>query len=225
MKGLIVKDLRLFFDQKMLIFIGLACAFICIFTLKDPSFIIGYLTIMASCMGAVTVAYDEMNNGRAYIFTLPYSREKYAVSKYVFAFGLGITTLAVTTVIGLTINVIMKYDSIQNFLLGASGFLIPVFLAPAVMIPVSLKFGHARSRIVMFIVMGFVIAIVTCLSFFDGVVVSVGQEEEMLQVDLFEHFSYSMNFIQIMAAGIIGSVIAFAASLALSIGIVKKMQF
>ncbi|MCR4649957.1 MAG: ABC-2 transporter permease [Lachnospiraceae bacterium] len=225
MKGLIVKDLRLFLDQKVLIFIGLVCAFLCIFTLKDPSFIIGYLTIMASCMGAVTVAYDEMNNGRAYIFTLPYSREKYAVSKYVFAFGLGMVTLAATTVIGLVLNVIMKYDSIQNFLLGAAGFLIPVFLAPAVMIPISLKFGHARSRIVLFIVMGFVIAIVTGLSFFDGVAVSVVEEEEVVQLDLFNRFSQSLNYLQIMTAGIIGSAVAFAASLALSIGIVKKMQF
>ena len=56
MKGLLVKDLRIAAEQKTLLALMLFCALICLFTMRDPTFVIGYMCLICATLGSTTCA-------------------------------------------------------------------------------------------------------------------------------------------------------------------------
>ena len=92
MKGLLIKDFKLMMMQKNFFLSIIAIAVVLTVFVKNPSFIIGYLTFIGSVFTLSTISYDEFDNGNAFLFSLPITRKLYALEKYVFGFLTGAFT-------------------------------------------------------------------------------------------------------------------------------------
>ena len=81
MTGLLMKDLMMLKCQKQFFFVMGVVGLMFLVIYDNPTLVFGYLTIMFSFIPLTTLAYDDADNGSAYLFTLPVSRKGYLVEK------------------------------------------------------------------------------------------------------------------------------------------------
>ena len=226
MKGLLVKDLRIASQQKFLLLLMAGCGIICLFTMKDTAFIIGYATLLCGMLGTTTCAYDDLNHGMSFLLTLPYSRKAYVLEKYLFSIAAGIAGWSISTVIAAISQIVFLKKPIgAEFLNGALTFIIPLFLIPTVMIPILLKFGQARSRIVMFTIMGIVFAIGGVLALAGSTHIGFANEiNNNIEIVTFSFKSLVSSF-WIAGAGTGISLLCYLASMIVSIFIMKNKEY
>ena len=80
MKGLFVKDLKLMMLQKNFLLLILASVIGMMIFIDDVIFPLGFLSFIVSLFTVSTISYDDFDNGNAFLFTLPITRNHYAVS-------------------------------------------------------------------------------------------------------------------------------------------------
>ena len=75
-------------------FLGMAALMAVLYLIiyKNPTFAVVFITVMCTMFTVSTLSYDEYENGMAYLFTLPISRNTYVLEKYVFALVNSIVT-------------------------------------------------------------------------------------------------------------------------------------
>lgn len=154
MKGLLIKDFKLMMMQKNFFLAIIGIAIIMTVFIKNPSFIIGYLTFIGSVFTLSTVSYDEFDNGNAFLFSLPITRKIYALEKYVFGFLSGACSCLVSLVLCTVFGLIFGNYSVLDSLITA-GMSFPMFLLMLLlMLPVHLKFGSEKGKIAILGVLG-----------------------------------------------------------------------
>ena len=152
MKGLLIKDFKLMMMQKNFFLSIIAIAVVLTVFVKNPSFIIGYLTFIGSVFTLSTISYDEFDNGNAFLFSLPITRKLYALEKYVFGFLTGACSCLISLILCMIFGLIFGNYSISDSLMTA-GMSFPMFLfLLLLMLPVHLKFGSEKGKIAVFIV-------------------------------------------------------------------------
>lgn len=145
MKGLLIKDFMYMKKQKSFLLLILAASAYMMVALADVSFMIGYISCIYCMFLVGTISYDELDNGYAFLFTLPFSRKDYAVSKYLFGLlwcftgGLG---MAVLYAIGLCAKGVKPET--MGVILNAIIFLTVGILVMAFMLPLQFKYGNAK---------------------------------------------------------------------------------
>ena len=159
MLGLLEKDLRLTLTRKQTLVIFFVVALIMGMSM-DGSFIVAYLTMLATILAVGTISYDEFDNGFAFLMTLPFSRKTYVREKYLFSLLLAGAAWCVGAILFCVVSGI-RHDtaSLKEALPMLVAILPVMYLTAAVMIPLQLKYGTEKSRIVLLILFG-VIAIV-----------------------------------------------------------------
>ena len=118
-------------EKQFLVIIGVI-GLMMLIIYDNPSFVFGYLTVMLSFLPITTLAYDDAENGAAYLFSLPVTRRGYVAEKYLFSIGFTLVTGAV--VYGVVwVGCLLKRYSIQaeemGMLLLASLSISVLFLA------------------------------------------------------------------------------------------------
>ncbi len=169
MLGLMEKDLRLTLTRKQTLLIFFVVALFMGLSM-DGAFIIGYLTMLATIVAVGTISYDEFDNGFAFLMTLPFDRKTYVREKYLFSLILAAAAWGAGTILYCLGNVIHHSAISPASELPVLIAILPVlYLSAAVMIPLQLKYGSEKSRIVLFIIFG-IIAIVVfgAKNFFTG---------------------------------------------------------
>lgn len=147
MKGLLIKDFKLMMMQKNFFLSIIAIAVVLTVFVKNPSFIIGYLTFIGSVFTLSTISYDEFDNGNAFLFSLPITRKLYALEKYVFGFLTGACSCLISLILCMIFGLIFGNYSISDSLMTA-GMSFPMFLfLLLLMLPVHLKFGSEKGKI------------------------------------------------------------------------------
>lgn len=152
MKGLLIKDLSYIKQSKLLQTAGLITL---IFAFAGGNMVTTYLAVMSASMLQTTFTYDEYKGGMKYILTLPVTRKQYVQSKFLLAGLLGI----VGTVFGLAINTVVSLIKggsmfeILDIAILFAGVMIIVLLLTAIYIPLLLKFGVERGRLMAFMMM------------------------------------------------------------------------
>lgn len=218
MKGLLVKDFRLMKGQKnflVLLFIMIAFVFI---SGMDASFFIGYLPFLLMIAAMSTITYDEFDNGMAFLMVLPISRKLYVQEKYLFGGVLGFTGLASAFVLFL-ISEINKGSSMTftQYVLLFLCFLAFVILFLCLMIPIQLKFGSEKGRIVLFIIFFGII----------GMVYLVSKITDKIPAQVIEVFrgiqKLPFGILAALAVGIY--ILALFISLKISLGIMEKKEW
>ncbi len=156
MLGLIEKDLRLTLARKQTLLIFLIMVPVMGLS-TNGYFVISYLTMLAVTTALGTIGYDESDNGLAFLMTLPFDRKTYVREKYLFSFIMAISAWCIGTILYFA-GSIARHNAIN--LTGELPILIafvPVlYLSAAIMIPLRLKYGSEKSRIVIFILFGFI---------------------------------------------------------------------
>lgn len=155
MRGLLVKDLRLTLVRKQTLIMFAAMAII-MGVAMEGSFVVGYLTMLATIISMSTVTYDEYDNGYPFLLTLPFDKKTYVIEKYLFSFIAEIVAWFFGVVMYVIVNI-----AVRNITVNITEEIVPLliiiplmYLAAIVMIPTQLKFGSERSRIVLFVVFG-----------------------------------------------------------------------
>lgn len=182
MKGLLIKDVRLLASQKNFFAVVIVIALIVMMTTENPSFAIGYVTFLFPMFTLSTISYDEFDNGYAFLFTLPIRRKEYVLEKYIFGLLVGgISWLGVTL-----ITMIYQMAAVPGFQakewLVSSAYMISIMvLMLSVVIPLVMKFGGDKSRIVLMLIVGIFIAVIFALNtFFDSSQMDLGEGLESI---------------------------------------------
>ncbi|MBE6014942.1 MAG: ABC-2 transporter permease [Lachnospiraceae bacterium] len=217
MSGLLTKDFRLITQRKesFLMFIIIAAV---MGYAMDGSFVVGYMTLLGTTLGIGTLSYDEMDNGMPFIMTWPISRKTYCLEKYIFcsitavaswAFGL-IAYFAVNTAKNAPFNFLDEFP-------GMVAFLPVMIIILSIMLPVEVKFGMEKSRVIMLIVFG---ALGASIVFLSGIVGGSENRFLMLAAKLSE-----FNPVVVIGVMVVGALIICLVSYLLTCKIMNKKEF
>ncbi len=149
MKGLFTKDVRLMLQRKktILLFVILT---VFMAMIQDDTFVVGYFTIlMASLFLGTTLSYDEMDNSTVFLMSLPVTRKMYVKEKYWFSMAGAMIGWSVALLITL-ITMHFGHEKVDwaDFIPSVLVFIPIVMVLISFMLPVQLKFGAERSRII-----------------------------------------------------------------------------
>ncbi|MDE6014261.1 MAG: ABC-2 transporter permease [Acetatifactor sp.] len=218
MLGLIIKDIRLIKNQgivMILAFVGVM-GIVMANTMDSPGGFVAYATVMGVIYAFNTISYDNYENGYAFLFTLPVSRRLYAAEKYVLALlfsgGACLVSGAVAEVI---------WGSGPEFATHCSIYLvtwITLLWMPIVMLPLQLKFGAEKSRIVTIIVFGIGAALVYLAASSEGKFV-----ENV--AGWMTRLSETVGEGGMLAFAVLITAAAFALSMGISMHIMERKEF
>ena len=147
MKGLIIKDFKLLMMQKSF-FITLAIVAIFFGITTDTIFVIGFLTMICSMFSLSTISYDEFDNGNAFLFSLPITRKGYVIEKYIFGIMLGVISLILSTIIACILTLFLNSTVTNDLFLVALIYIPIVLVLQSLMLPLQIKFGSEKSRVI-----------------------------------------------------------------------------
>ncbi len=218
MKGLFIKDCRLMLTQKQTLLLILLIDLFIALMQKDTNFVMGYTCIIVGSIAVSTLSFDSNDNGYAFLFTLPFSRTEYVLEKYVFTFAVIMGGFLLLSVPATLFNMQVAENFVmEEWILTESVYLVISFLFSALLLPLHLKYGAEKSRIMLFVVLGGVVAAVILV----------------IRLDLPQRLNFAAFFNRIGTVSpylIIGIVIAVVLilillSLAASIHVIKKKEF
>lgn len=215
MKGLLIKDLLLLKNQQrffLLFFLMSAGMLLADF---NSVFVINYVTMIFSLFTLSSISYDEFDNGYAFLFTLPITRNQYAAEKYVFGLVTGGFAWIMVTIFAVVMNFIRGRAGTVELVGTAFLYLFISLLFLAVVVPVQLKFGAEKGRIVLICIIGAIFAA--------GFVMI--RTAKTLQLDFLSTAAASISPGLVVAAVPLICLAAVFASYLISVKIMKKKQF
>lgn len=151
MKGLLKKDLLFIKQQDFMIAIMLVV--VAVITLTNATrngsfstgFLCGYLIMIGSVMGLMTISYDEADKGFIYLMTMPFTRKMYVTSKYIICFLSALAASVIAVILMIISNNMTEYH--MNFE-DVAYILICLICSSMVIagigIPTYLKFGAQK---------------------------------------------------------------------------------
>lgn len=222
MKGMLIKDLNILCLQKNFLVLTVLISAIMLVTMENPSFLIAYVTMMLGFMVLSTISYDEFDNGNAFLFTLPITKKGYVLEKYCLALLLGSGAWLLSTVASMAVSVgkIEGFNLLEG-ILGAVIVLAVCIMLMSFMIPVQLKYGGEKSRVVMIAIAGIVVLLVYLLKYLyeklSGVLSIDG--ERIL------HVISSIDVWGLMVISLLAAAAAVVISFSVSVKILKKKEF
>lgn len=223
MKTLLVKDYRILMTQTKSLFILAIVGVIMVISSMDIDFLTGYMMMMAMVLSLGTVNYDELDNGMAFILTLPASRKTYAVEKYVLTFvNIVLCAVAMLIIYFITRGFINWQFQAIDMISVTAGWICGIMLVASVMIPLYLKFGAEKRRVVMMILWG-IVAVVAIGG--QKIMETMVDTEGMNAINDFFVKISTLNPAVIVAAVVAVLAMAVIFSMGISIRIMQKKEF
>lgn len=152
MKGFLVKDYRLLLAQRNLLIV-LPIGILFMFTNETPVMEISYSLYVLTFLCTSLLSYDTFDNGMAYLLTLPGGRKTYVTEKYVFIFLNATIAAILLSTIGSLLELSRGHGitAVQETYMGTLMLYALALAFAYVILPLQLKFGPEKSRIVMLI--------------------------------------------------------------------------
>ena len=222
MKGLLVKDFNILLLQKKFLGMVLMISIILLLTAEDPSFLVGYITVMCGIITVSTINYDEFDNGNTFLFTLPITRKGYVLEKYVLVMLFSGLAWVAATLASILFSVVKlpSFDVMQGIGEAVLVFVV-CMMFEFIMIPIQLKYGGEKSKVVMVAMVGIVVVLGTILKFvfekLEGVI-SIDVEGLIQTLD-------SIGFAEWIVIVVVASVAVMMISMSVSRQIMEKKQF
>lgn len=202
MRGLITKDIKLIKKQKSFGIIFAAVILFYLFSDINTLFINGYACLVGMIFIVGTISYDEMDNGNAFLFTLPFERKTYVREKYL------LTVLVTAAVWIFSFFAAAAAGMLQDSRTVPADQIIPALLILAaafffasLMLPIQLKFGGNRG------VLGLIFSIFAAAF----IVILAAKLLDFIGVDSQERLNLFRDFLAVLSPGIL-SLICLAAS-------------
>lgn len=151
MKGLFIKDIKLILSNKsVFVIIVVMMALLAFSNTAVSAFVTSYISILFTMLVVTTISYDDFDRCMSFLMTLPVSRKDYVREKYLFAVTGELCGMLLSFVLNMAINLIKNSQTDLNelgFSMAVIFFMMLIFMS--VLIPVQLKFGGERGRIVL----------------------------------------------------------------------------
>lgn len=153
MTGLLIKDWKLLKNQGryflFIFFIAMAIL------LAGNQGFISYITFCVSYFALSTVSYDEYDNGMAFLMALPVDRRTYVSEKYLLTVLLsGSSWLLSIGLYLISSGPPVFADAFRETLCPMSSVLLTILIFLSVSLPLILKFGQEKGRMVSFGILG-----------------------------------------------------------------------
>lgn len=152
MIGLLIKDWKLFKNQGRYFFITLFIALaVLIFSAQEySSFATSYITFLLAYFTLSTISYDEYDNCMEFLMALPVDRKTYVKEKYLLCMLLtfGAWLLSVLINIFFYMKEQAGLEKLQEMLYTQPIFLLVVLFFLGISLPLFLKWGPEKGRIV-----------------------------------------------------------------------------
>lgn len=217
MKGLLIKDFRLMKVQKnFLTLITVIGVFMALFS-ENVSYTIGFISFIFSLFSISSISYDELDNGNAFLFSLPVTRKTYTIEKYCFGMIMGLGAWIIISMLSVAIGIGRGQESVGELITIAFIILPLVLFMLAVMVPVMLKFGAEKGRVAVVIL--FAVLYLTIVMLAESV--QQWGEDFLPILDSLPEIGIG-TFLGILIAA---AVLILLLSVRISIGIVKKKEF
>lgn len=160
MKGLLIRDYKIILHNKKMFVILLIVQMLALQNYNGYSFLIGYTVMIFVLLILNTITMDEYYKGFPFLMTMPIRRETYVTEKYVLMLGFSFLGAMLSTAL-----VILLHRGIMREILLES-ILIYVILAlfQLFMLPIQLKFGGEKGRIVLIGLLSCITVIATSLN-------------------------------------------------------------
>ncbi len=160
MRGLIEKDIRLTLIRKQTIVVFIAMALFMGVSMNG-SFVVAYLTMLAMMIAIGTLSYDELDNGYAFLMTLPIDKKTYVKEKYLFTLGVSVIAWCIGAVLFCIVRAVQGNGGAAFAELPELMAIIPVmYMSGCILIPLQLKYGAEKSRIALFIIFGLIAVVI-----------------------------------------------------------------
>ncbi len=159
MKGLLIKDLELVWHNKKLFLIMLMVMFLAFQNYDGYSFLIGYNTMIFILLILNTMTLDEYYKSMPFMMTLPVKRETYVAEKYVLMLTFSLVGAALTTIF----CIVLHQEMAVQLLIEAIIIYLIMVLFQLLMLPIQLKFGGEKGRIVLIGLLACVTVVATSL--------------------------------------------------------------
>lgn len=164
MRGLLIKDFLLLFQRKQTLLMFLLISLVMGFSIGG-SFIVGYMCLLSTTLAVGTVSYDDADNGLLFLLTCPISRREYVLSKYVLCGIVLAASWIVAVVFLFALNFVQGIPfQFRGDLAEAMAFIPGILLTFCLMIPVQLKYGPERGRLVVMLLVGSLAALVLLMA-------------------------------------------------------------
>lgn len=218
MKGLFVKDFKLMMLQKNFLLLILAIVIGMLLFTDDVVFPLGFLSFIVSLFTVSTISYDDLDNGNAFLFTLPVTRNNYVTEKYSLGLLFGCAAWILATVLGLTAAVLKNTLPVSELLQSSLIILPMMIVVQAIMLPFQLKFGGDKGRIAMIGTFG-ALALIA--------LVIVKGAETIFNVDLIRLLENlpTVSTGVLIAVIVIISLLILLVSMKISLSIMNKKEF
>ncbi|HJC10899.1 MAG TPA: ABC-2 transporter permease [Candidatus Blautia merdigallinarum] len=175
-----------------------------------PSFIFSLFSISS-------ISYDELDNGNAFLFSLPVTRKTYTIEKYCFGMIMGLGAWIIISMLSVAIGIGRGQEPVGELITIAFIILPLVLFMLAVMVPVMLKFGAEKGRVAVVIL--FAVLYLTIVMLAESV--QQWGEDFLPILDSLPEIGIG-TFLGILIAA---AVLILLLSVRISIGIVKKKEF
>lgn len=218
MKGLFVKDIALMKNNKRLLSIIFFTIIFLMITGVNGSFLMGYVPFICCTLTMGTISYDEYENGLPFLLTLPISRKEYVKEKYflgLFTGGIGFVLSAIAATVIQWIKT-PQMDIFQWILLCGC-FLIFLAIFLALMIPIQIKYGSDKGKIVF---LG-TFLILIALSYLSTKIL----KKFSFDFDGVKQFLAGISDWQFFIAGMVLAVAVLSISYFISVHIMEKKEF
>lgn len=218
MKGLLVKDFKLMMLQKNFLLLILAIVIGMMILSDDMVFPIGFLSFIASLFTVSTISYDDFDNGNAFLFTLPITRNNYVIEKYSLGLFFGCIAWILATVLGIIVTVSKDILPVTDLVQSSLIILPMMIVVQAIMLPFQLKFGGDKGRIAMIGAFG-ALAVIS--------IVIVKGAEAIFKVDLISLLDNlpTVSMGVFLAITIIIALLMLLISTKISLSIMNKKEF
>lgn len=153
MTGLLKKDFRLLAKYGKVVLLMMGIFLLASIYSKDVTFSAGVIIIMGLMMTVNTISYDDMAHFTEYSVTLPISRARQVVEKYI----LSICILAIGVGLVAVLNLIFRilWPEHTDMMENVSAMLLCMSLGLvmlSLMIPLVYKFGAEKARIIVILI-------------------------------------------------------------------------
>ena len=148
MRGLLEKDIRLLMHRKQTFLCFIAIAIVLGVTQKN-TFMLGYSTFLIAALLVSTLSYDELDHGFTFLFTLPIDRKMYVREKYLLCIGGSIIAWFIALVLYFIVLTVSGSHSVfSEEMVKGLAFLPVAILFLSLLLPLQIKFGVEKSRLV-----------------------------------------------------------------------------
>jgi hypothetical protein len=224
MKGLLIKDLQLVFSNKTIFPVFIVIAIMLLFTgsAETVPFVVAYFTMLCGMMAVSTVNYDELDHSTAFLMTMPITRKLYAKEKYIFTLLGVIAGWSASILIGLIFGAIKHYQlNITEVLIGSITAAFALYVLLNILLPVQLKYGNEKSRIVMIVI---VAVVILGVALGNSLLDKLNINKAVLEQRLEQFFTNASIPLLLIIIAIVGVAVTFI-SLRISEEVMKKKQF